>query len=66
LPGVEGGILQRSTGPEALSGVAKRSSCPPGRMPGSTAGRMPAATARECSLISMVRSGSLRVQYDFD
>jgi hypothetical protein len=44
LPAVEGGILPPGPAPEFPSAIRMPTAIPPGRMPGSTAGRMPAAT----------------------
>src|ERR1035437_4527407 len=47
LPAVEGGILPPGPGPESSVVTTQPSAIPPGRMPGSTAGKMPAATPAE-------------------
>jgi hypothetical protein len=46
LPAVEGGILPPGALPESSNAVAMSPPLPPGRMPGATAGKMPAATAQ--------------------
>ena len=63
LPAVEGGILPPGALLESASLTAMPRAIPPGRMPGSTAGKMPAATSRvgEGPHPSLsVRLGSLR------
>jgi multidrug efflux pump subunit AcrB len=47
LPAIEGGILPPGTGSDSASAAAQPTAIPPGRMPGSTAGKMPAATPAE-------------------
>jgi leucyl-tRNA synthetase len=47
LPAVEGGILPPGAALESSSITAMRPAIPPGRMPGSTAGKMPAATTQQ-------------------
>jgi multidrug efflux pump subunit AcrB len=47
LPAVEGGILPPGPGHESSVVTTQPSAIPPGRMPGSTAGKMPAATPAE-------------------
>ena len=47
LPAVEGGILPPGPAPEYPCASAMRTTLPPGKMPGSTAGRMPAATVSQ-------------------
>jgi hypothetical protein len=54
LPAVEGGILPPGGAPHACG-----TAIPPGKMPGSTAGKMPAATAQ------VVVPASLVIQYCF-
>jgi excinuclease ABC subunit A len=44
LPAVECGILPPGPAPEARKRTPRAAALPPGRMPGSTAGKMPAAT----------------------
>ena len=46
LPAVEGGILPPGDAPESPSVPDMPGAIPPGRMPGSTAGKMPAATVQ--------------------
>jgi hypothetical protein len=46
LPAVEGGILPPGAAPESPDAGAMPTPIPPGRMPGSTAGKMPAATTQ--------------------
>ena len=46
LPAVEGGILPPGAAPESSSATPIAPSIPPGRMPGSPAGKIPAATAQ--------------------
>ena len=46
LPAVEGGILPPGPKPEW-----RRMAIPPGKMPGSTAGRMPAATGQSAEKV---------------
>jgi multidrug efflux pump subunit AcrB len=47
LPAVEGGILPPGPGPESSGVTTQPAAIPPGTMPGSTAGKMPAATPAE-------------------
>jgi hypothetical protein len=47
LPAVEGGILPPGSASESPDAQTTSTPLPPGRMPGSTAGRMPAATAQD-------------------
>jgi beta-lactamase regulating signal transducer with metallopeptidase domain len=54
LPAVEGGILPPGAVLETSSPTATPTTVPPGRMPGSTAGKMPAATARDASWLWLV------------
>jgi multidrug efflux pump subunit AcrB len=49
LPAVEGGILPPGPVPESFSVTSQPAAIPPGRMPGSTAGKMPAATPEDPS-----------------
>jgi hypothetical protein len=46
LPAVEGGILPPGAAPESSIATAIATVIPPGKMPGSPAGKMPAATAQ--------------------
>ena len=59
LPAVEGGILPPGVGIEPFRASARRQPVPPGRMPGSTAGKMPAATPRATAGILRVGPGTI-------
>jgi multidrug efflux pump subunit AcrB len=49
LPAVEGGILPPGPAPESFSVTTQPAAIPPGRMPGSAAGKMPAAIPEDPS-----------------
>jgi beta-lactamase regulating signal transducer with metallopeptidase domain len=53
-PAIEGGLLPPGAGLEPFKNDAMHGVVPPGRMPGSTAGKMPAATPRDASWLCLV------------